>query len=488
MHLDDNGIAIESFLSGHTPFGPEPLYAVGATVDCWRILAFLGRGGSGEVYRAKNLALGILGALKVLNREDAKAKERFHQEARLLSESICPAFPRMYAYGEADGRPYVVTELLEPMELPSGDKAVARFIEKVCAGIAQLHRRGYIHRDIKPSNIMCRPLTGDPVIIDLGLVKASGELPDGRNSTMSIVDGRATGVGTPGYSAPEQFAGGAIVPAADIHALGVLINDCFGGKPRGAWARIVRQSTSSIPEQRYASVDQFAKAIRRRHWAKMLFAGIVLAAAVALCAISLPEISVGARQSVADSGKSRKWIQDTLAVIDKIGKTRSASLNQTDGIINKNVQYASWEGIGETNTVKMVSRWDEVRKKTLKGDVLRTEINLDGRTLKVKDPVVLAGMQEVVISGPGLLDADISGSADVVVRLDRQASFLNRTRIGFPESAIMYTLQRKSYLNFVNLPVPERIDSINVYAASEDDILRFGGPLTYREARAGQFR
>ena len=262
--MDDKSLSIDRFLSGHAPFVPKPLYAPGTKVGDWKVLAFLGRGGSGEVYRAENALLGTTGALKVLVREDAKAKERFRLEARLLAETTCAAFPQFCAYGESEGRLYAVTELLEPMELPSEDRTVAEFIEKVCVGVAELHRLGYIHRDIKPSNIMCRPSTGEPVLIDLGLVKAPDDTPSGRNSTMSVVDGRATGVGTPGYSAPEQFSGGMIAPTADIHALGILVNACFNGKPPSSWTRIVRRSTSSIPEQRYASVEQFVKAIDRK--------------------------------------------------------------------------------------------------------------------------------------------------------------------------------------------------------------------------------
>lgn len=143
-------------------------------------------------------------------------------------------------------------------------------------GVEELHRRGFIHRDIKPGNVMVRPSTGECVIIDMGLAKERGEtrLPV---DTLSIVDGRAVGVGTPGFSAPEQFAGGEISAATDIHALGVLANVCFGGKPPRAWIGIIRRSTSSIPSQRYASIAQFSRAIRLRHAVLWWLAGIILA-------------------------------------------------------------------------------------------------------------------------------------------------------------------------------------------------------------------
>ena len=466
MGSADKDTSLERFLAGHAAFGPRPLYEPGTVVDDWRVLAFLGRGGSGEVYRAENILLGTIGALKVLVREDAKAKERFRLEARLLSESACTAFPRLCAYGESDGRSYVVTELLDPAELPEEDRAVAKFVEKVCGGVAELHRRGYIHRDIKPSNIMLRASTGEPVLIDLGLVKASNDTPAGRNSTASIVDGRATGVGTPGYSAPEQFSGGAIAPTADIHALGVLVNACFNGRPPRCWARIVRQSTSSIPEQRYASVDQFVSAVRHRHRAGKFAVAIALLSAAILGATFWMARRTVANVEVADKPRS---ILD-MRIPDS--EARKIFQDTSSENIDTNVQSMTWNELGDT----IVTNGLKV-----------TKIRLNRRTLKVKDPVVLDGRHNVYIVGPGLLDADISGSAEVSVHLSRNAALLNRTRIEYPKSAIMYALKGESYINFVNLKEPSDKTIYNV-EGDTDVIVRFGGPLSYREVREDEFR
>jgi serine/threonine protein kinase len=83
-------------------------------------------------------------------------------------------------------------------------------------------------------------------------------------STLSVIDGKAVGVGTPRYAAPEQFTGGEISPAADIHALGMLVNECFGGNPEGPWERIVACATSSIPERRYHDIGAFMRAATLR--------------------------------------------------------------------------------------------------------------------------------------------------------------------------------------------------------------------------------
>ena len=270
---------IEVFLRSHGPFESPPLLTNGESVGEWTIRAFLGRGGSAEVYRAENKTTGIVAALKVLCKSDDRTRERFRRESQLVAEIGSAAFPKFYGAGCADGRFYIAEELLEPMPLPKTDAAVARFVLAVAAGVEALHRRGFVHRDIKPRNVMMRPATGESVLIDMGLAKEGEDVSQICNDTVSVVDGRAVGVGTPGFSAPEQFAGGKIGPATDIHALGMLVNVCFDGKPPRVWAKIIRRSTSSIPEQRYANVAEFVRAIRHRHaapWSLAIIAIILM--------------------------------------------------------------------------------------------------------------------------------------------------------------------------------------------------------------------
>ena len=285
---------LAALCAAHGPVNSAGHFPLGTIFGDWCLTAFIGRGGNGEVYCAEHVTLGTSAAVKVLIREEERAKARFIREAKLLSSLKSTAFPRFYAYGEANGHPYLAMELLEPGDLPTGERAIARFLLKVCDAVAELHARGYVHRDIKPSNILwrtgttgvppvaaatsaARPLVvAVPVLADLGLVKDVTTAEVG-HPTSDVTLG---GVGTPGYGAPEQLERGEVSFASDIHALGVLADRCFNGNPPRAWARIIQRATSSISSQRYPSVAAFARAIRQRQRAWYVMIACVVAVAV----------------------------------------------------------------------------------------------------------------------------------------------------------------------------------------------------------------
>lgn len=283
------------FLTRHEPIIEPRTFADGYLLGDWRITAYLGKGGSGEVYHVENVTSGKIAATKVLVRQDEAARERFRREVEIVASAESPSLVRYYTSGEADGYPYLITELLDRRPLPHADGEVARYVIAVCAGVAELHRHGFVHRDIKPANVLFRK-DGSPVLIDFGLAKRIEQSPAPTQDSVSIVDGRAVGVGTPRYAAPEQFNGGEVSPATDIHALGMLANECFGGRPPRIWRTIIRRSTSSIPAQRYADVAAFSRAVRRRNWLRnvicMISGLIALAGMVAVAVWALkPEIS-----------------------------------------------------------------------------------------------------------------------------------------------------------------------------------------------------
>ena len=267
---------IESFLSSHRRVF-TPRFAEGDVIGDWRIVAFIARGGTAEVYRAERVADGQVAALKVLHKEDDVHRQRLAREVEFLRAHQHPAFPALLDGRIAEGGPsYLAEEFLYPLELPQKDGAVAQLMLKLCAAVGYLHSRELVHRDLKPSNIMTRREGGmDPVIVDFGLLRTGASTVVPRADSLTIENGRLVGVGTPGYGAPEQFIGGEVSPSVDIHALGVLADRCFDGMPSSTWERIIRRATSSLPNLRYPSVASMARSIRRRNWVRNVF-GLVL--------------------------------------------------------------------------------------------------------------------------------------------------------------------------------------------------------------------
>lgn len=118
-------------------------FAAGTFFGDWRITAFIAKGGTAEVYCAEHAVLGTAAAVKVLSEPltDSR-KARFLREAKLLAELKSPSFPSFHGYGEANGRPYIVEELLEPGELPKGDRPRAKYLLALCDGLKALHAKG----------------------------------------------------------------------------------------------------------------------------------------------------------------------------------------------------------------------------------------------------------------------------------------------------------------------------------------------------------
>ncbi len=280
---------LEQYLARRPDDTPPPLLAPGTILGRWKIDALLARGGSGEVYRAEATTDGSVAAVKVLFRTGEASRRRFLREIEIFAACKSDAFPRLFGSGEFDGRAWYAMELLEPCELPHTDRPVADFLLNVCTGVAELHRLGFVHRDIKPANVM-RRAGGPCVLIDLGLVKPSEQPPVAKGASISIVEGRAVGLGTVGYAAPEQLVGGGVSTASDIHALGVLANVCFHDNPPRAWKRIILRATSSLPDYRYRTVDEFMRAIQRRHVLRRILIGATLVALFALSALGLSEL------------------------------------------------------------------------------------------------------------------------------------------------------------------------------------------------------
>lgn len=201
---------------------------------------FLGRGGMGQVYRARDTRLDRTIALKLLLPGPPAFEQRFQREARAQAridhESVC----KVYEVGAADGRPFIAMQYLEGSTLSevAGELTLEEKVSvmhQVAEGIHAAHRLALVHRDLKPSNIMVhRTEDGSPKawVLDFGMVREAGD-------PQLTMTGEV--VGTPYYMAPEQLDGdpAAIDRRTDIYGLGAVFYDILTGQPPIAGSNIL---------------------------------------------------------------------------------------------------------------------------------------------------------------------------------------------------------------------------------------------------------
>jgi predicted Ser/Thr protein kinase len=195
----------------------------------YRIIALLGKGGMGEVYRADDLTLGQAVAMKFLPDEATSNEgllDRFHNEVRMARRVSHPNVCRVYDVGEVDGQTFYTMEYVDGEDLSSllrrigrlpQDKAV-EIARQLCAGLAAAHTKGVLHRDLKPANIMLDG-RGQAVIMDFGLAGIADD-----------IRGQEVRSGTPAYMSPEQIEGTEVTMRSDIYALGLVLYEVFTGK------------------------------------------------------------------------------------------------------------------------------------------------------------------------------------------------------------------------------------------------------------------
>ena len=247
-------------LSSEGRFLPGTLLA-----ERYRIVALLGRGGMGEVYRADDLTLGQSVALKFLPEAAAgneEARERFRHEVRIARRVSHPNVCRVYDVGEAEGQTFLSMEYVDGEDLASllrrigrlpGDKAL-EIARQLCAGLAAAHREGVLHRDLKPANVMLDG-RGRAVMTDFGLAGLADQ-----------IQGRDVRSGTPAYMAPEQLAGKDVSAKSDIYSLGLVLYEVIAGKPAFAaapLAELVRSRREDAPSSPATWVQDLDPAVER---------------------------------------------------------------------------------------------------------------------------------------------------------------------------------------------------------------------------------
>ena len=242
----------------------------GQVLDGMRVVAFLGRGATSEVWRVHDPRQDRDYALKIFAPAPDTPKQarlRFLTEARALDEFRHQNLMRRYRLQESGDHPYFTMDVLRPLPERLAERGILRLLDDVLAGLDALHAKGIVHRDLKPSNILLDD-AGHAVLADLGIAHIADanlarRLGDTSTPNPTLVRGSPF-VGTPRFAAPEQLAGEDVTPATDVYALGVVIEQLFGGEAPLPWRTLLRRMTQSRPGFRLASVRQV-----RRHLAVM---------------------------------------------------------------------------------------------------------------------------------------------------------------------------------------------------------------------------
>ncbi len=270
----------------------------GSRLSRYRVESLLGRGGMGEVYKARDEALDRAVALKILRQDlaiDDERLRRFAKEAKLASSLNHPHIVHVYDVGESDGFHFIAMEYVDGMTFRQlmADHGPSltplRYLEQVADALAKAHEAGVVHRDLKPDNILVSK-DGYAKVADFGLAKLipfpvdGGEA--GADSGSLTADGAL--VGTLGYMAPEQVLGGAVDHRVDIFAFGCIVHesmtrsrtfqasspfetmkkiayDAPARLPAGAPAglqRIVDRCLEKKPSARYQSLKEVAGDLR----------------------------------------------------------------------------------------------------------------------------------------------------------------------------------------------------------------------------------
>ncbi len=212
----------------------------GTRLGPYEILAPLGAGGMGEVYRATDTKLGRDIALKVLPAEMAHDPERlarFRREAKALAQLDHPNIVTIHSVEECDGVHFLTMQLVEgqPLDrlIPAGGLPVEQIVEIAGAlgdALAAAHEKGIVHRDLKPANVMVSN-EGRVKVLDFGLAKDVGA-SDPADATLTSDHRTQAGVvmGTPAYMSPEQTSGRPLDHRTDIFSLGVVLHEMATGR------------------------------------------------------------------------------------------------------------------------------------------------------------------------------------------------------------------------------------------------------------------
>jgi serine/threonine protein kinase len=277
---DASGVAAQDKRS----FVPPSIAELGPKFPQFEIVALIGHGGMGAVYKARQKQLERVVALKILPPgvgEDLAFSDRFTREAKAMARLSHPGIVTIHDFGCANGLYYLVMEFVDGVSLGqlmrtgrvSSREALA-IVPQICDALQYAHDQGIVHRDIKPENILL-DRQGRVKVADFGLAKLVGTLdePQAKGATAETAALTQAGktMGTPSYMAPEQVGDpGAVDHRADIYALGVVFYQMLTGELPGHQIQppsrkvaidvrldeVVLRALEEKPERRYQQVSE----------------------------------------------------------------------------------------------------------------------------------------------------------------------------------------------------------------------------------------
>src|SRR5258706_14782947 len=274
------GAAAETSVQPETaPFQPPSLEEIARMFPQLEILAFIGKGGMGAVYKARQPSFDRLGEMNILPPQTASESgfaERFNREARALAKLSHPNIVAVHEFGQVNGMPFFIMEFVDGLNLRQLERAgklspreALQIVPQICEALQFAHEEGIVHRDIKPENILLDK-KGRVKIADFGIAKIMG-----REAETGITETKAA-IGTPQYMAPEQMEKPETVDhRADIFSLGVVFYEMLTGElPLGKFAPpsrkvevdvrlddVVLRALEKEPERRYQQASQVKTAV-----------------------------------------------------------------------------------------------------------------------------------------------------------------------------------------------------------------------------------